>query len=114
VGADTRSYAPVFAASEIEALTIAEEITATLAHFPTLEVRVEPVGPADAVMVPAEAELELHGNRPTLHVFNANHTGTACGVEIDTANAVASVDLLALSDGVKCDRCLRIVGLNTD
>jgi hypothetical protein len=68
VGADTRSYAPVFAASEIEALTIAEEITATLAHFPTLEVRVEPVGPADAVMVPAETELELHGNRPTLHV----------------------------------------------
>ena len=115
VDTETRSYAPVFAASEAEALASADEIAATLAHFPTLEVRVERVDPAIAATeIEAQAERALRRKRPTLHVFNAAHTGTVCGVELDLANAAVTSDLLARSDGDKCSHCLSILGVDTD
>ena len=106
VGSEARSYAPVFVASETEALATAEEIAATLAHFPTLEVRVEAIdgSAADAEIAQSGAQ-RGHIERLTVHLLSASGRGTVCGAEIDQANPAINADLLALSDGANCSRC---------
>jgi hypothetical protein len=102
VGGEPRGYEPVFCEGREAADRTAEEIAATLRHFPTLEVVVAPATADEVEAQGVESQRRAAKPPEPVHLMDEVRPGeTACGA---MGNAIA-LDLWHLSGGPKCPAC---------
>jgi hypothetical protein len=88
VDGEARSYRPVFASTREEAERLAEEVSGTLRHFPTLAVSVELVGQDDA---DEECSPSPAVKPPIVHLLVDG--SAACGTDLGVADAAVVEEL---------------------
>lgn len=109
VGDDERSYTPTYEHSRWGARKALREMARNLSHFHDLRITVEPVDRAIAVAAEQEHERRIASTPPPLlHLFDEADVGPLCGVTLELPNIVMTLDMMELSSGERCTRCLAL------
>lgn len=112
VGDEHKSYQPTYEHSRWKARKASREMARNLSHFHDLRITVEPVDRAIAVAAERDRERSLASTPPPLlHLFDEAHVGPLCGVTLELPNALMTLDMMELSSGERCTRCVALAAL---